>query len=48
MEDEMSMSIKEIARLIDWLKANGHTDAEVTECIKFIAGTEEPKQAPSK
>ena len=34
---EESMTAKETARLIDWLKANGHSDAEAIECIKFIA-----------
>ena len=31
------MTANETARLIDWLKENGHSDQEVLECIKFIA-----------
>ena len=31
------MSVKEIDRMADWLKAHGHTAEEVTECIKYIA-----------
>ena len=34
---EQSMTAVEAARLIDWLKANGHTAEEATECIKYIA-----------
>ena len=32
-----SMNAKETARLIDWLEAHGHTEAETIQCIKFIA-----------
>jgi len=35
MNDEMTTN--EVARLIDWLKAHGHSAEEVTECIKYIA-----------
>lgn len=35
--EEHSMTAIEAARLIDWLTANGHSEKEATECIKFIA-----------
>ena len=35
--EESSMTATETARLIDWLKANGHTDEDAIKCIKFIA-----------
>lgn len=31
------MNDHEIARLIDWLKSKGHTDAEIVECLHFIS-----------
>lgn len=34
---EESMPATETARLIDWLKANGHSDADAIECIKYVA-----------
>ena len=34
MKGECSMTALEASRLIDWLKAHGHTDADATECIK--------------
>lgn len=40
---DYSMTAAEAARLIDWLKANGHTAEDATECIKYIAGAQEPK-----
>ena len=43
--EESSMT----ARLIDWLKANGHTDEDAIKCIKFIAtGIQNEPQDPSK
>lgn len=39
MKGECSMTALEASRLIDWLKAHGHTDADATECIKCIAGS---------
>lgn len=40
-----SMTATEAARLIDWLKANGHSAEEATECIKYIAtGIQQPQQ----
>lgn len=38
MKGDESLTVKEIDRLVDWLKANGHTDSEATQCIKYIAG----------
>lgn len=35
--EEMSMTATETARLIDWLMANGHTEREAIECVKYIA-----------
>jgi hypothetical protein len=35
--EEMSMTATETARLIDWLMANGHTEKEAIECVKYIA-----------
>lgn len=32
MED---MESRTVARLIEWLKRHGHTDAEIVECIQF-------------
>lgn len=43
--DEQMMTAKEAARLADWLKANGHTSDEALECIKYITGTESPKES---
>ena len=49
MKGECSMTALEASRLVDWLKAHGHTDEEATQCIKCIAGvlapaTGEPKK----
>ena len=38
------MTTKEVDRLADWLKANGHSDEEILQCIKYIAGTQQPQQ----
>lgn len=43
MKGECSMTALEASRLIDWLKAHGHTDADATECIKCIAGVLDPQ-----
>lgn len=48
MEGECGMTAKETVRLIDWLKANGHTDAEATDCIKYIAGETDPKKSETE
>lgn len=31
------MNDHELARLIDWLKSKGHSDAEIVECLRYIA-----------
>ena len=44
---EQSMTATEAARLIDWLLANGHSEKDATECIKYIAtGVRQSQQAP--
>jgi len=35
--EEQSMTAKETARLIDWMKANGISETKTLECIKYIA-----------
>lgn len=35
------MTAMEAARLIEWLKANGHNADEAADCIKYIAGVQE-------
>lgn len=34
MEEELTC--KEIAKLIEWLKAKGHTSDEIVSCIEYI------------
>ena len=47
MYNEM-MNINEITRLTEWLKANGHTDSEIIQCIKYINATSPPnKEKPT-
>lgn len=48
MKGECSMTALEASRLIDWLKAHGHTDADATQCIKCIAGVLDPATGESK
>lgn len=43
MNDEMTT--REVDRLADWLKANGHTAEEILQCIKYITGTQGPQQS---
>ena len=44
---EQSMTATETARLIDWLIANGHSEKDATECIKYIAtGVQQSQQTP--
>lgn len=31
------LTTKEVSRLIDWLKANGHTPEEIEACIDHIS-----------
>lgn len=42
--DEQMMTAKEVTRLADWLKANGHSAEEVLACIKYIADTQNPSK----
>ncbi|MCH5197998.1 MAG: hypothetical protein J1E34_03730 [Oscillospiraceae bacterium] len=37
------MTTKEVSRLIDWLKANGHTLEDAEKCIDYISGEQPPK-----
>ncbi len=48
MDEEMSMTAKEAARLTDWLKAHGHTAEEADDCIKYIVGMQPPNTDDSK
>ena len=32
------MNANEISMLIDWLRAHGHSEKEITDCIQYIAG----------
>ena len=36
-----SMTVKEVARLIDWLRAHGCSAEDAIDCIKYIAVTQE-------
>ena len=31
------MTMKQVARLIEWLKDKGFTDAQILECIEYIS-----------
>lgn len=42
MKEADSMSAKEMDRLSDWLKSNGHTAEEVLDCLKYIAQDHAP------
>ena len=33
------MTLQQVSRLIDWLRAQGFTDEQITECIQYIAKT---------
>ena len=33
------LTIKEVSRLIDWLKAHNHTFTEIENCIDYISNT---------
>ena len=39
---------KEFARLSEWLRANGMTDAQIIDCLKYIAGTTPPTSTAGK
>lgn len=43
---EQSMTATETARLIDWLIANGHSEKDATDCIKYIATGIQQSQQP--
>lgn len=50
-EDEDMMNIKEVARLIEWLRSKGFTAEEITDCINYIAEnptTEKGSDTPTK
>ena len=36
-EEVSKMSVKEVARLIEWLEENGHAPEKINECIKYIS-----------
>lgn len=49
MEDKEKMNTKEMSLASEWLRAHGHTDAEVLEFLDYIAQrpvkvTEKPKE----
>lgn len=48
MEVETPMTATEADRLADWLKANGHSAEEVLQCIKYIAGAQNPSKDQKK
>ena len=33
------MTLQQVSRLIDWLRAQGFTDEQITKCIQYIAKT---------
>ena len=48
-EDAGKMTITEVNRMNEWLKAKGMSDAEILDCQKFIAtGVGLPKVEPTK
>ena len=48
MKGDESMTAAETSRLIDWLTANGHSSEQAIQCIKYIAGTQEPAKPAEK
>lgn len=36
MEEEMTINTDILNRLIEWLRSQGHSDADITACIEFI------------
>lgn len=42
MEEVDIMTAKQLDRLADWLKSNGHTAEEVLDCLKYIAQDRAP------
>lgn len=39
---------KGLAGLAEWLRANGMTDAQIMDCLKYIAGTTPPTSTAGK
>lgn len=37
------MTIKQIVRLINWLKSNQFSEQKIIECIEYIANEDKPK-----
>lgn len=35
-EDMEEMTLKQVARLIEWLEAKGFSETEILDCIKYI------------
>lgn len=46
-KEKDEMTTKEVARLAEWLKANNISPTKIIECIRYIAGVEEPKKKKS-
>lgn len=47
-EEEM-MNVQEVARLIEWLRAKGLSEAEINDCVTYIAtGVGIPTSEPSE
>lgn len=34
-----AMTLQQVSRLIDWLRSQGFTEKQITECIQYIAKT---------
>lgn len=32
-----TMTLQQVSRLIDWLRSQGFTEEQITECIQYIA-----------
>lgn len=43
-KEKDEMTTKEVARLAEWLKANNISPTKIIECIRYIAGVDEPKK----
>lgn len=41
-KEKDEMTTKEVAPLAEWLKANNISPTKIIECIRYIAGVEEP------
>jgi len=41
------MSVKQIARMTEWLEAKGHSPQEIIDCIRYIAN-HNPKEQKKK